>query len=249
MELLADWLRQIIVVVLLATFIDLMLPNKTMQRYVKLVVSLFLLMTILSPVLQLFGASANLRMLAATVEGWSMAGTSSYGENGANAASSRTMPALSELLSEGEALQRQRDEQSLVLLADRLEVMVVDHVKTQHGVPHAAADAELSLDADGLPVIRSIRVRIGESAETAMAEGDGRAIGSMPSMEPVKIDPVEIDPVRIGGRDQPDAEDSAVPAWQSGESPGPADDAKTIALSVARAWSIPASKVTVEFVE
>jgi stage III sporulation protein AF len=51
MEGLSNWLRQIIAVVLLASLIDLLLPNRTMQRYVRLVAGLFILMTVATPIL------------------------------------------------------------------------------------------------------------------------------------------------------------------------------------------------------
>jgi stage III sporulation protein AF len=51
MDGLSSWLRQIIAVVLLASLIDLLLPNRTMQRYVRLVAGLFILMTVATPVM------------------------------------------------------------------------------------------------------------------------------------------------------------------------------------------------------
>jgi stage III sporulation protein AF len=51
MEGLSHWLRQIIAVVLLASLIDLLLPNRTMQRYVRLVAGLFILMTVATPIM------------------------------------------------------------------------------------------------------------------------------------------------------------------------------------------------------
>lgn len=49
MELLTLWLKKIILLVLLAAFLDLILPNTNLQRYVKMVMGLIILMTILSP--------------------------------------------------------------------------------------------------------------------------------------------------------------------------------------------------------
>lgn len=54
MNWLGQWLKEITMIILLATFIDLILPNRSMQRYVKLVLSLIILLTLLSPVLKLF---------------------------------------------------------------------------------------------------------------------------------------------------------------------------------------------------
>jgi stage III sporulation protein AF len=51
MDGLSNWLRQIIAVVLLASLIDLLLPNRTMQRYVRLVAGLFILMTVATPIM------------------------------------------------------------------------------------------------------------------------------------------------------------------------------------------------------
>ena len=41
-EALGVWLRQVVAAVLLAALIDLLLPNRTMQRYVRLVAGLFI---------------------------------------------------------------------------------------------------------------------------------------------------------------------------------------------------------------
>jgi len=255
MDALVGWLKQIILVVLLATFIDLLLPNRTMQRYVKLVVSLFILMTILSPVLQLFGSNANVRMLAATVEGWSVAGTADPipGGSGGPGASGASMPALGELLSEGERIARERNERSLSMLEDRLEAMVVEHVRTRHE-KESSAEATLALDADGLPVVKALYIRVGASlaaAEAASAdasapeaEADEAPPGGLRiEVEPVEVEPVEIEPVRIGERSTEDGgadRDAAAPA------PATVQERKAIARSVAEAWSIPMSDITVE---
>lgn len=47
-------MRNVVVIVLLTTFIDLILPSSSMQRFVKVVMGLFILVTILNPILNLF---------------------------------------------------------------------------------------------------------------------------------------------------------------------------------------------------
>ncbi|HZG85119.1 stage III sporulation protein AF [Paenibacillus sp.] len=254
MEALAGWLKQIILVVLLATFIDLLLPNRTMQRYVKLVVSLFILMTILSPVLQLLGSNANVRMLAASVEGWSIDGsTRPPSGSGGGPAAGTSIPALGEVLAEGEALEQRRNAQSLELLAARLESMVADHVREQHGYD-ASAKAALELDRDGMPVLRSIRIRLGAAlpeaggAENAGAEAEDGRIAEV-RIEPVEIEPVRIEPIAPSEPAQPAASPRSATAAES--APGAATDKtrREIAASVAKAWGLPAAKVIVEAVE
>ncbi|SHE45744.1 stage III sporulation protein AF [Seinonella peptonophila] len=53
MEWISDWLKQIILLVLIATFIDLLLPQQSLSRYVKLVLGLLIILAILQPILQL----------------------------------------------------------------------------------------------------------------------------------------------------------------------------------------------------
>jgi stage III sporulation protein AF len=48
---LSGWLRDIVLIILIATFVDLLIPNNSLGRYVKVVVSLIILLTILSPVI------------------------------------------------------------------------------------------------------------------------------------------------------------------------------------------------------
>ncbi|PTM58522.1 stage III sporulation protein AF [Desmospora activa] len=50
---LSDWLKQIVMLVLIATFLDLLLPNNALDRYVKLVMGLLIILAMLSPVLNL----------------------------------------------------------------------------------------------------------------------------------------------------------------------------------------------------
>lgn len=62
MEWLNEWIKQIILLVLIATFIDLLLPNSSFDRYVKLVLSLLIIMAILSPILQLINQDLDLAL-------------------------------------------------------------------------------------------------------------------------------------------------------------------------------------------
>ncbi|WP_202076698.1 stage III sporulation protein AF [Caldalkalibacillus salinus] len=54
MSFIGEWIQQIVLLILMATFLDLILPNSSMRKYVKLVVGFLLILIILSPVLKLF---------------------------------------------------------------------------------------------------------------------------------------------------------------------------------------------------
>lgn len=54
MDAFYDWIAQIILLILLATVLELLLPNNKFQKYVKMVVGLMILLALLSPVMKLF---------------------------------------------------------------------------------------------------------------------------------------------------------------------------------------------------
>lgn len=54
MQFIIEWIRTIIVFLLLATVLHMILPNSNLQKYVKFVVSLLLIVLILTPLFKLF---------------------------------------------------------------------------------------------------------------------------------------------------------------------------------------------------
>lgn len=48
------WIKNIILVVLFASFLDLLLPNSSMQRFIKVIVGLFIMLAILNPIVIFF---------------------------------------------------------------------------------------------------------------------------------------------------------------------------------------------------
>ncbi|MDF2903424.1 MAG: stage sporulation protein [Bacillus sp. (in: firmicutes)] len=56
MEFLKEWITNIILFILLATVIDMLLPNSNMQKYTKMVIGLLLITIILSPIFKLISS-------------------------------------------------------------------------------------------------------------------------------------------------------------------------------------------------
>ncbi|WP_280768393.1 stage III sporulation protein AF [Salipaludibacillus daqingensis] len=54
MALISSWITNILLLILFATILELLLPNSSTQRYVKLVVGLMLLVAMLQPILSIF---------------------------------------------------------------------------------------------------------------------------------------------------------------------------------------------------
>lgn len=59
MSFLTEWLTNIILFILLAIIIDMLLPNSSMQKYAKMVISLLLIVVILNPIFSLFRADPD----------------------------------------------------------------------------------------------------------------------------------------------------------------------------------------------
>ncbi|MBO9129704.1 stage III sporulation protein AF [Bacillus sp. 165] len=59
MQFITEWIHNIIVFILLATVITMLLPNSSMQKYVKFVVSLLLIVLILNPLFKLLHTDIN----------------------------------------------------------------------------------------------------------------------------------------------------------------------------------------------
>ena len=54
MDILIQWVTQIIIFIILATIIDLLIPATNMKKYIKLVVGLILILILLKPIFYLF---------------------------------------------------------------------------------------------------------------------------------------------------------------------------------------------------
>lgn len=109
LQWLNDWIREIILIIMLAVFIDLLLPSNKMQRYVKVVLSLFILMTILTPIVSLFNKDWNFG-------GWD--------EALFEPVEHYAYRPLDEVLDAGEQLRRQHNMQAGQLIETRLAVLM-----------------------------------------------------------------------------------------------------------------------------
>ncbi len=54
-EFLSSWAQGIIVAVIIATLIEMILPNSSSKKYVKVVIGMYILFTIVSPIIKKLG--------------------------------------------------------------------------------------------------------------------------------------------------------------------------------------------------
>ncbi|MDA5107008.1 stage III sporulation protein AF [Brevibacillus thermoruber] len=159
------WLKKIILLVLLAAFLDLVLPNTSLQRYVKMVMGLILLLTIISPVFSLFNLSQE--ELALRLD--------RYQEE-------MDRPADAEWKRIADKLAGARDKQVQAYVQKQVEGAVRARVKEAYGLELAAVNVTLDQNTEQ-PGLRRIELVVGEEKETSSG-----AIRPIEPVQPVHID-------------------------------------------------------------
>ncbi|PWI58791.1 stage III sporulation protein AF [Sulfoacidibacillus thermotolerans] len=66
---LSDWLRHLVMILLLAVFVDLILPSTSLQKYVRTVLGFVVMLTMLTPITALMTAHFHLSALEERISG------------------------------------------------------------------------------------------------------------------------------------------------------------------------------------
>lgn len=141
-EYLTDWLKKLIMLVLLATFADMLLPNSKMQQYAKMVIGLFIILTMLAPVFMLFKVDNLTEKISLNSLGLdSMHSSSSY----------------SHLLKDGERLRKEQYEQILATLSEQFGDELSQQIEETYAIKNNV-EVVLSLSNENEPQIDKILV-------------------------------------------------------------------------------------------
>lgn len=216
MTWLGEWLRELILVVLMAAFVEMLLPSKSMERYARLVLSLLVLLTLLSPIVSLLKGDAGAELSLAMEQQQQDGGLLSGAGDGADS--------LDNILAEGRRLAAGTQEQGLKLAAEEVAGQMREQIAANTGVEGVKVTVTLGMakteDREGpeaQPVISSVFVTL-PSADVAEEAG-----GTGPSAEePIVIKTVE--PVQISvGNGAEDMTDSPEASAASGSDPAVED--------------------------
>ncbi|WP_433948801.1 stage III sporulation protein AF [Paenibacillus taichungensis] len=198
-------------IVLLATFVDMLLPNRSMERYVKLVLSLLILLTLLSPITKLLKSDPVGELKRA------MTAMDSPSDGNAT---------LEQILAQGRRLQSNEQEQSLQWTAKELANVMKGQIEETTGERVQSVEVKLAMDTSKLetdlassvelPVIQYVLVEMsGETAagkvnsNTAQQEAtattkpifdsdpESQTTESPPVQEPIEIGQIEVPDVQI----------------------------------------------------
>lgn len=186
---LSGWLKEIVLVIMLATFVDLLLPGNAMQRYVKTVLGLFILLTLLSPLLALFRSNWDAGKLLASVE--------QLGSNpkaGVLSGSDRLRP-LESIVRDGMEIRETNREEVRLSLEKRLAAELQQFVQTVAEVQVKRVHLNMKYDNDGTPHIEHMQVVLDDIDRDSPAAATG---GNEPARKPIRpVEPVNIH-VRVG---------------------------------------------------
>ncbi|RUS48062.1 stage III sporulation protein AF [Cohnella sp. AR92] len=180
MTALSEWLKQVIAVVLLASLVDLLLPNKTMQRYVRLIAGLFILLTLIGPMLSWVKSDFGTK-LADSIESIDLRPGASDLE-------------LAQIEENASKLRMSREEQAASLASAQLAAQIRQTVETEGKADVRDVRVKATPDGKGGLQVESVAIVLAEPS-AAGSEQDGSAGAANPIRE---VAPVIIDLGEIG---------------------------------------------------
>ncbi|CAI6062722.1 hypothetical protein PAECIP112173_01855 [Paenibacillus sp. JJ-100] len=271
---LSNWLQDLIMIVLLATFVDMLLPNRSMERYVKLVLSLLILLTLLSPITKLLRSDpvGELKRAMTAME------------------APQDEQTLEKILAQGKRMQASEQKESLKWTAKELANAMKGQIEETTGVKVQSVDVQLvmkkqELDTEvaastELPVIQQVIVQLAPEATGSTPDSErAEPVNSQPmtgttvssednereqGTRPIQIDPIEITNVQIesrGGESSskslPDTQatdssitrDSSAGSDHEQASASPSEHAVQIITLLKEKWKVDASQVRVTQME
>ncbi|TYP77872.1 stage III sporulation protein AF [Paenibacillus methanolicus] len=178
LDWLAGWLRQIIAVVLLAGIVDLLLPNKAMQRYVRLVAGLIILLTILSPIIGMLHGDFGMKLHERFDVWLTSAPDKQY-----------KMPTLQDIQRDAEEMKRKQEDAAAALAEKNLAAAMAEEITKKTGL--AVERVKVSLDREGSASeakLASVAVTLIPPEETSSpGVSSERPIGEVGAVQPVEI--------------------------------------------------------------
>ncbi|WP_040951347.1 stage III sporulation protein AF [Gorillibacterium massiliense] len=249
MSWLSSWLKEIIVIVLIAGFADLLLPNKTMQRYVKLVVGMFLLIVMLTPVLRLFRSDWDFETLLRSAENNAngqtvavFAGDQFRSSSSSNSGSRNDE--LGQIFQDAQRLKNADQLQARQLVEKQLEDNIGKAIESRLGNPVAAVRVTTKLDEKDQLTLAGVQVTLAAGSVAAESGGSKETKPSNRPIEPVQ--PVTVNIGSIGAHDQDEnASQDASAAKADANNAAKTAVIASIKTLVSADWQLPQDSVEV----
>lgn len=206
MDWLSGWLKTVVTIILLATFVDLLLPSTKLQRYVKTVMSLFILLALLSPVMQLLQRNWNMDQLLSRAEQKQEEAAKIAGGSG------KKFQSLEEVLQQGKRLQEQGQKDSVQLVEEKLGQMLKEDIQNKTDWEVKEVSVKASYSDTGQPKINKVTVHLWDHPPKTK-DHQSKQTDSSETIAAIRpVDPVKpIDPnVKIDKQKSPESASSQV---------------------------------------
>ncbi|WP_339218959.1 stage III sporulation protein AF [Paenibacillus sp. FSL H8-0332] len=194
MSWLSSWLHELILVVLMAAFVEMLLPSKSMERYARLVLSLLVLLTMLSPLVSLLKGDAS-KELTVAMQQQERSGGLLYGPGDAP-------DSLDKILADGRMLAAGARDQSLKLAAEEIAGQMRDQITGSTGLGGVKVTVALAMGpnpsaplGEEVPLISSVTVALPPEQGVTGGTVPGAGTAALPSAAPIQINPVK--PVQV----------------------------------------------------
>jgi stage III sporulation protein AF len=221
-----DWLKMVITIVMFAAFIDLLLPSSKMQRYVKTVLSLFILLTLLSPVLDLFRSNWNVDKLLAEAE-------VKHKETGLGRLSDSSNGSLQAIQEQGSRLKDAQNQQAVVLAEKQIAEAIKESIRVETAYEAQQVDVLTSNDSEGNPYIKNISIVMHDKATAVSAPTEESKPKSIAAVKPVQIQ------IQVGGKD------SQTTDGTNEDTPALIQAKAEVKKLISRNWSVPSDRVDI----
>lgn len=159
-EILGQWVKNVTIILLLALFLDLLIPNNNLKRYVRLVIGLLIIMTIISPLIRIFDIN-NYKYLTV------------FDSNDNNL--NKSIPNLDKIFNDSEQVQSVGIKQTKSILEDKLAVQIEGLCSVIDSIEKIKAVVKLSnaLKPDSVEKIESIILEVTVKNDTVQSYNDG----------------------------------------------------------------------------
>ncbi len=176
MQFLKEWVRGLVMLVLLAGVLEMLVPQNAMKRYVRMVMGLLVVLGVLQPVLQLLG-----QQVVVDPTGFAQSPDG-------------RLPSVSQVMARAAAFREKNQRLLLKEASERLGAMAREAARSLEGVADAAAEVALEPDGKGGYRVAAVHVTV------IPDEGAGRLVEPVRPVEPVRIGPDRAEPDTLASR-------------------------------------------------
>jgi stage III sporulation protein AF len=143
----SGWLKEVVLIIMLAVFIDMLIPSSKLERYIRLVLGLFVLLTLLSPILHLLQKNTDFQQLFR-----------SESVSFVMAAPDQASQSLVQIHARALELQAFSLSDAAALTEKRVSLMMSEQLEQHQELVIYRIIPKIQINAEGLPILQQVEV-------------------------------------------------------------------------------------------